>query len=272
MGVLQQPQVQLNKTGPSDDEMAFLRAIKDSDPDEDTARLVYADWLDENGPPERQRMGYAIRENIHFRRASHQAYVEPGAHKRHTEYDNTVKSYKAAWYGHDLLNWETADNKRQTTFLGGMLIAKGEPCDLNKIPLSAAPWVQKLMVRGPNGGAGGVITAMERTRAIEIHFASEYTGTRVVLERYVRSLRRQYKHAWALRYLTLGVWPTSETFDHLLHWHPDLIKKMVRVKVLAGSRRNDHAYAMYRTAALRTQRLWASTSGRDIIELPEGEK
>ena len=37
------------------DRHAFLRAIKDN-PDDDTPRLVYADWLEEHGEPERAEL------------------------------------------------------------------------------------------------------------------------------------------------------------------------------------------------------------------------
>src|SRR4051812_6366435 len=38
--------------GPMPDDDAFLRAIIDN-PDDDLPRLVYADWLDEHGDPDR---------------------------------------------------------------------------------------------------------------------------------------------------------------------------------------------------------------------------
>jgi len=154
MGVLKQPTVTLNRTGPSDDEMAFIRAIKAAHPEEDTVRLVYADWLDESGPPEREKLGFAIRENLHFRRGQ-QAYVEPNSHKRYNEYDYAVKSRKAVWYGHEAATWEVENDRRKILFQAGMLIIRGEPADLSKFPMSAAPWVQRLIVRGPGGAGDG---------------------------------------------------------------------------------------------------------------------
>jgi uncharacterized protein (TIGR02996 family) len=254
----------------SDDEMAFLRSIKDN-PEENTNRLVYADWLDENEPAERQKMGFAIREYIHFQQV--EAHGVIGAYDRHATYTRTVVSNKGRWYGQDMLNWEAAGKNRHIFFVAGMLSVKGKPCGLNKIPLDAAPWVLKLVVVGPDGGVGGIITAMERTEAVELQFATQYAGTRSVLERYARSVRKRHERAHSLRYLNLGVVPTPETLDHMVNWDPALINKMVKVKATNARaiRHGEHAYALYKAAVKRLRRRWADVSGRDIVEIPEDE-
>src|SRR5688500_14989487 len=71
---------------------AFLDALRD-DPDDDTTRLVYADWLDEHG--ECERAGF-IRLAVRLERL-------PGGHPGRpalaTRYDDARLTHAAEWFG-----------------------------------------------------------------------------------------------------------------------------------------------------------------------------
>ena len=74
------------------DQEALLRAVVD-DPENDTPRLVYADWLDENGQPERAEL---IRGQCHLARTN----GEPESHERIALADRIgrlVREYAPAW-------------------------------------------------------------------------------------------------------------------------------------------------------------------------------
>lgn len=70
------------------DEAALLRAIH-AHPDDDTPRLVYADWLDDHGQPERAEF---IRLQIEWARSSDDA-----AHRRA---DELLVAHRSAWTAH----------------------------------------------------------------------------------------------------------------------------------------------------------------------------
>ena len=72
------------------DEPALLRAVLDA-PDEDDPRLVYADWLEENGQPERAEF---IRVQIELARLDEYDPRRPGLERRQ---DELRKKHAAAW-------------------------------------------------------------------------------------------------------------------------------------------------------------------------------
>lgn len=76
------------------DEQAFLDAIR-AEPDDDTARLVYADWLAENGDPDR---GEFIRVDIELARTPAESEVaERRRSALFTRRDQLLKKHKTAW-------------------------------------------------------------------------------------------------------------------------------------------------------------------------------
>jgi uncharacterized protein (TIGR02996 family) len=76
------------------EEEALLRAIC-IEPEDDTPRLVYADWLDENGQPERASF---IRFQIQFARALPPRVLEPKPSAREQEQLKQLKQHAKAWF------------------------------------------------------------------------------------------------------------------------------------------------------------------------------
>jgi uncharacterized protein (TIGR02996 family) len=76
------------------DESAFLTAVRDH-PDDDTARLVYADWLQENGDPDR---GEFIRAQVElFRTPPDSETAERRRSALYRREAELLKRHKAAW-------------------------------------------------------------------------------------------------------------------------------------------------------------------------------
>lgn len=248
----------------SDDERALLAAIK-ADPEDDTPRLVYADYVEE--VRELPEYGYAIREEIALRRQrDNDADRDYDAYDRHLKLSRTIERNLSEWCGGEIGSWLDETSIRSYSLVGGMLTLRGAPCDLNKVPLSACPWVAKLRVRGEAGGAGGVMEALRRTGAVDLGFVSDFVGTRQVLERFVRMVKGQHT-AHALRYLSLGVTPTDDTLREMVHWHHDVIKQMARVVVAFrpyGHRRLTLEDSRVRLVAT----YWKDISGREIFQIP----
>src|SRR5947209_7479333 len=75
---------------------AFLADIRAA-PDDDTPRLIYADWLEENGADEAERArGRFIRLQC---RAEALAETDPGRTGLKAEADALEKQYARAWFG-----------------------------------------------------------------------------------------------------------------------------------------------------------------------------
>lgn len=69
---------------------AFLRQIREN-PDDDALRLVFADWLDENGDPERAEF---IRAQIELSRTEHLA---PGWLELHSRQSKLLAANRTRW-------------------------------------------------------------------------------------------------------------------------------------------------------------------------------
>src|SRR5262245_44417826 len=83
-------------------ENAFLRAILDN-PDDDAPRLIYADWLDENGDADRAefirlQISLARMESVGSQYASLQSRAEEVRRAHHMEWVNELPHFdKVAW-------------------------------------------------------------------------------------------------------------------------------------------------------------------------------
>ena len=86
---------------------AFLEAIRD-DPDDDSHRLIFADWLDDNGDPDRAEF---IRAQCELARPLLAADRRAALQKRETE---LLQAHRAAWLGplHRVVTWEADQFRR----------------------------------------------------------------------------------------------------------------------------------------------------------------
>src|SRR2546430_569314 len=86
------------------DRLAFLRAIR-ANPDDDTARLAFADWLDEHDEPDRAefvRVQIEL-EPVRFR------IDNPRAVELHAREDALMRQHGGDWLGTDHLLTKPAD-------------------------------------------------------------------------------------------------------------------------------------------------------------------
>src|SRR5438874_2139584 len=78
--------------GHDERERAFLAAIREA-PDDDTHRLVYADWLDDHGDEARAEF---IRVQVELARLPGKDARRPGLEKRETE---LLAAHRESWLG-----------------------------------------------------------------------------------------------------------------------------------------------------------------------------
>src|SRR5438270_1223294 len=74
---------------------AFLNAIRD-DPDDDTPRLVYADWLDEQGGIANAARAEFIRVQVGLARLDETAPARPALEDRENE---LLRAHEVVWVG-----------------------------------------------------------------------------------------------------------------------------------------------------------------------------
>jgi uncharacterized protein (TIGR02996 family) len=174
-----------------DDEQALLAAIKAAHPDEDTPRLVYADWLDEH---DRGGHAAATRLAVELRRTTPTDGDTPTQTwcSRHAELMTDVANNVMEWFGNDLLEWLAGPAelntkyKREAGFDRGMLVLKGAPFQLNdEHARRLKPYVTKLVVTGLQGGPGHLKHAIHDLGVKELSFFSGRHSSMTVMRQFM---------------------------------------------------------------------------------------
>src|SRR5262245_2461642 len=110
----------------SDGEVPFLAAIA-AEPDEDTPRLIFADWLEEQG-----QLAHAEFLRIQCRLAQLDEY-EPTRYELQDRQDALLRNHGTTWRGHP-------PEKVEVGFERGLLVAKTWATTLLDDPTAAAWW------------------------------------------------------------------------------------------------------------------------------------
>lgn len=185
-----------------DEEIALLASIRAAHPDEDTPRLVYADWLDEH---DRHGHAEATREDVDLDRSAPNAgdTVDPEWSRRVDDHVRKVQENVKHWFDEDLGKWLNGargtwrPTKRLIGFDRGMLVLRGSPLqfrDALRLP-GLSPYVVGLEVIGPQGGYGDLAESIEGLAVSTVAFRSHDQYVHRVLEAYIGENGRQRGHA-----------------------------------------------------------------------------
>jgi uncharacterized protein (TIGR02996 family) len=215
--------------------MALLAAIKAAHPDDDTSRLVYADWLQEN---DQEDQAAAIRENVDLRARLHQGLKMDGEWQaRRLKFGNLVFEKMARWFD-GVVEWfdheeNTLTNRREgrIPYLGGgvaawfdrgMLCVRGNPDALKVIPEKLWPWLYRFEIDGASGGAKSLIRTVAKTGVVELAFDTAYDDERVLLNRFVNVVSGKWPCAIpSVKYIDFGRTPEARTILKLTEWPRD---------------------------------------------------
>lgn len=246
------------------DQDALLAAIKTVHPDDDTPRLVYADWLQENGD---EKQAGLIRENVGLRTRMRAGLPMTGDwHARRLVFSNAVFADLGRWFD-GLVEWFDHEENSLTNqntgripyegfgvagwFDRGLLCVRGNPAALAAMPERLWKWVCRVEVDGGRGGAGRLIEFINRTGVVEVSFDSGYDDGRVTLYRFARMLsdvakKRGGKTADrvpSLKFVDLGPQPSRQAIDAMITWDPELIRQIETLIVCVDEQLFEHGSA-----------------------------
>jgi uncharacterized protein (TIGR02996 family) len=204
------------------EEAALLAAIKASHPDDDTCRLVYADWLDEH---DRGGHAAATRLAVELRRTTPVDENDPDAaawRARHADLMQDVAANLTDWFGEALVEWlagpkEINSSYRQEAgFDRGMLVLKGAPFQLhNASSHGLQPYVTKMVVTGHQGGIDRLQRALEYMEAKELVFYSSRFSVKSLMQMFIENA---YWIARFVEYIDFGGSVTNYMLTGLCAW------------------------------------------------------
>jgi uncharacterized protein (TIGR02996 family) len=265
--MLRQPKLRTRPTGPqiNDEEKALLKAIKETDTAENTVRLVYADYVEENGRPE---MAETIRPHAqpYDRDDPDDSYFE-GMERGYSLF----RKHMVNWYGADPFAWLGSVTRRRVEFDRGMLLVYGEPADVCNFPSSAAPWVHTIELGDTRGGVSGIFGAINRTQPRKVAFTTHWRGNRRIVNAFAsqvttRCIKTDEIPLGTVRELDLGDHPNLATLAAMMFWNPPTIKQIESVVITAMGRRMMGRNWMDCLAELRLR--WLGIKGEDVFSLP----
>lgn len=251
---------------PDDDEEAFIRTIKDNYFD-DTARLVFADFLEERGDPR----GPYMRLQVEYNRMS----TEISEMRRKTgkwpaerygklnelthQFHELHSRYGGQWYGPV---WWESTHSRGHQFHRGMLLLDGSPIRLaSPMYQNALKWGDSVRVSHDGGGMTMLEKALEPNQICRIALSS-YTAMMINMRlRLLRWLHRKTKKLPSrVVVLELGNGLSAEAFN-LIATLPDRVLAQVKY-IQAGESYNDTSNFDECRAALAA-RDWDGTFSTD---------
>jgi uncharacterized protein (TIGR02996 family) len=210
------------------DQLPFLKAIK-ANPDDDTLRLVYADWLEEQGD---EVQAGCVRGDVELKpfvmigydSYTYRALYEDRPEDEIKRYYRQVKvregdilTNRCEWFGIGSRADSLSAWWRGVSYRGGMVTLTGTPRELkSKVRSRLGPWVLELVVRGEAGGAHDLVLAVQESGARYLSF-SEHVGSNVMAQRLFSAVRAKpmRRPLGDLTHIDLGWWVNDATFRHL---------------------------------------------------------
>ncbi len=204
---------------PDSDELPFIKTIKDNYFD-DTARLVFADFLEERGDPR----GPYMRLQIEYERLNREAAaIQRKSQSFPTDYYTKLSvvrnqfhelynRYAGQWYGPV---WWEATHSRGHGFERGLLLLDGSPTRLaSPLYQDALQWGDSVRVSHDGGGMAMLEKAFEPNQICRVMFAS-YTAMMINMRlRFLRWLHRKTRRLPSrVVALELGHGLNQEAFD-----------------------------------------------------------
>lgn len=225
----------------SDEETAFLGAIKEADPDEDTPRLVYADWLDEQG--DRPFFGEAIRLDIESRNAD----KVTGQYRTISSMRNALRvreltiAHAHEWFGFEpdveLHNkWRLKMSHMDAPIIldRGLVMLTGSIETMYHSD-RLFPWVDGVRVTHQRGGAYKLMKLMEKTRLRRLAFHTADLHVMFdIMARFCRAVTREFE-IYNLKHIDFGYSVDAAVLRELRHWDGLLVLKQLH-SVIYGPR------------------------------------
>jgi uncharacterized protein (TIGR02996 family) len=219
----------------SDEELSFLGAIKEADVDEDTPRLAYADWLDEQG--DRPHFGEAIRLDIAVRNEEKvlKEYRTIASMRNSLRVHELLTQYAPYWFGLGQMEADEANKyqeKMRTVdaplrFDRGLLVLTG-PIDLMYNAGRLFPWVDGARVTGPRGGAYKLMKLMAKTRLRRLAFhAADQQAMFDVMGRFCRAVTREFE-VHNLKHVDFGYSCDAAVIREVARWDLALVLRELK--------------------------------------------
>lgn len=216
------------------EERALLAGIKAGHPDDNTARLVYADWLEEH---DQGHIAATIRENVDLR-------VKSPGEDDYIDVDWAVRMHAfndldfEPWFGPTLEAWLNGDKgtwrptTRRVRFDRGTLVLCGAPFQFQDRPARLLkPFVNKLHVTGPQGGISGLDEAINDLEVNELTFESSNQYVNQVMGRFLHNPSNALHR---LVYLDLGGGVSMEQLIELAGWSAWHVKRLEQIRIGPG--------------------------------------
>lgn len=203
------------------EEEALLAAIKAAHPDDDTCRLVYADWLDEH---DRGGHAAATRLAVELRRTMPRDDDTPTQTwcSQHAELMQDVATNAMDWFGEPLVDWLAGPQeintkyRREAGFDRGMLVLKGAPFQLNDaLAHRLKQYTTKLVVTGQQGGPSHLRHAIMNMEVKELSFYSGRHSVLTVMRQFIDDPDRS---SCMLEYVDFGGSVTNYMLMGLCGW------------------------------------------------------
>lgn len=229
---------------PDSDEEAFIAKCKD-DYFDDTARLVFADFLQDRGDPRGEYIRYQVQlskldfeEEKQYRRTRNRSldFYNQTNDLRYKIGDLYMR-YGGQWFGS---LWRGGCNSGHS-FDRGLMTVDVSPSNLNMPMIQRSlPWADTIRVSHSEGGMTALEKGLEGNQICRINFSNSYTQMMITMRlRFLRWLHRRSKRLPPrVVCLDFGNGVSQEQFDLIATLPDHVLGQIKRIHAEAGWNEN----------------------------------